>query len=694
MATKTSGWKCTHSTSVRSSTDTTVTIRVTCTWKNDGWTYNMGGVSAWVYCAGQSYKVASSKSINTTSSTSASVSLGYHDFTVSKGTAASTASCYAKITASNTYISGTKSSTATSVSVPAKTSYTVSYNANGGSGAPSAQTKWYGTALTLSTTKPTRNGYTFQGWATSSTGSVAYAAGASYTANAAVTLYAVWKANTYTVSYNANGGSGAPASQTKTYGVALTLSSTKPTRTNYNFKGWATSTSGSVAYAAGASYTANAAITLYAVWEVAYVKPRLTNFSAQRCNSAGTISETGTYAKVTFNWATDKTVSSIKIEWKTQSATSWTSATVTASGTSGSVSQVVGAGGISAENSYSIKATVADAGGSTPSPTLSLGTTKFPIDVKNKGTGISFGKVAEVDNVADFGFTPRFQSAPQFMVGGRARTPIQMIPGDANGDGIKMEAEGLIVIGSGGSASTFITGASLGSSGSGETTYLASDHSIYLETNLQNGYANKKEFIYDQNGNFAAPGYVSGNYVKAENNSYIASFRLYKNQWIGFYPTNADAIANSNRKGYIGFNNDTAVDFRIDNEKNGDVILKAKNTLLRPYKRAGDSWEFNIHVSGYVTNSGKDIKFTIPLEYPILGSPTVTVSSVDGYILRQNNKYTHDSASDKRVHPNSYNWVYHESGTAITVSASFTNTTNVVNNSPIGIEFGGKITLS
>lgn len=163
------------------------------------------------------------------------------------------------------------------VSVPAWTSYTVKYNANGGTGAPSNQTKWKDQTLTLSTTKPTRAGYTFQGWGTSASDTtVDYAAGANYTANANVTLYAIWKAVTYAVKYNANGGTGAPSSQTKTYGVALTLSSAKPTRasiddngtlTQYTFKGWATSsTSTSVAYQAGASYTANAAITLYAVW--------------------------------------------------------------------------------------------------------------------------------------------------------------------------------------------------------------------------------------------------------------------------------------------------------------------------------------------------------------------------------------------------------------------------------------------
>jgi len=86
-------------------------------------------------------------------------------------------------------------------------SYTVSYNVNGGSGAPSSQTKYYGKSLTLSSTTPTRTGYTFGGWNTNSSGTgTNYSAGGSYTANASVTLYAKWTANTYTVTYDGNGG--------------------------------------------------------------------------------------------------------------------------------------------------------------------------------------------------------------------------------------------------------------------------------------------------------------------------------------------------------------------------------------------------------------------------------------------------------------------------------------------------------
>lgn len=146
--------------------------------------------------------------------------------------------------------------------------YTVSYNANGGSGAPSAQTKTYNVTLTLSSTSPTRTGYTFKGWSTSNTATTAtYSAGGSYTANASATLYAVWQVVTYTVSYNkGSNGTGTNTSATKTYNVALTLKGAIFTRSGYTQTGWATSDGGAQAYALSASYTANAAVTLYPVW--------------------------------------------------------------------------------------------------------------------------------------------------------------------------------------------------------------------------------------------------------------------------------------------------------------------------------------------------------------------------------------------------------------------------------------------
>jgi uncharacterized repeat protein (TIGR02543 family) len=145
------------------------------------------------------------------------------------------------------------------------TTYTVTYNGNGGS-TPSSQTVDAGDSLTLPST--TQSGYTLNGWYTSSSGGTkAGNAGASYTPSASVTLYAQWTQNggtTYTVTYNGNGGS-TPYSQTVDAGDSLTLPST--TRSGYTLNGWYTSSSGGTkAGNAGASYTPSASVTLYAQW--------------------------------------------------------------------------------------------------------------------------------------------------------------------------------------------------------------------------------------------------------------------------------------------------------------------------------------------------------------------------------------------------------------------------------------------
>lgn len=152
--------------------------------------------------------------------------------------------------------------------------YTVTFDLAGG-------TRTGGGALVQSVppggsaTPPTcsRSGYTFAGWNGSYT---------NVTSNRTIT--AKWTANTYTVTYNANGGTGAPASQTKVYGQNLTLSSTKPTASwtlTYNanggsvsptskslsrpFRTWNTRADGTgTNYAPGATYTGNAPLTLYA----------------------------------------------------------------------------------------------------------------------------------------------------------------------------------------------------------------------------------------------------------------------------------------------------------------------------------------------------------------------------------------------------------------------------------------------
>lgn len=400
------------------------TLRIHCYWKCNGWRYNMSPVYGWVTCNGQERLVANGIAINFQNN-QGQYELGYSDYRLDRRQGDYAVSYSARLRSDSSYTSGARSSGSGSHTVGSLARHTVSYNANGGSGAPGAQTKWYGSTLTLSGTRPTRTGYTFQGWATSAGGGVAYQPGQGYGNDADITLYAVWKANTWTVKYNANGGSGAPADQTKTYGQTLKLSTTKPVRTDYNFKGWATSKAnadkGTVTYAAGANYTSNAAITLYAVWELAYVRPRITNLTISRCDSAGNISESGTYLRYDFKWATDLTGVYIQCQWKPQTAawgsSSQKSTTIlsNSSSKSGTITKkVVGSGAISTEQSWSARVYIYDSKGTsyaTYSSDMSIGTIAYPIDVRKGGKGIAFGKVAEADNLADFNFKTRFRNS-------------------------------------------------------------------------------------------------------------------------------------------------------------------------------------------------------------------------------------------------------------------------------------------
>ncbi len=151
--------------------------------------------------------------------------------------------------------------------------YPVVYVANGGTGEPPIQYKKYDIALTLSKVKPTREGFKFLGWATSlkeaNSGKYTYKAGAknTYTKNARLTLFAVWKEITYTITYDANGGTGAPAKQTKYYTKDRPLRGAGNTsRTGYTLIGWYDKANG-IEYPLNGTYTENKDATLYAIWK-------------------------------------------------------------------------------------------------------------------------------------------------------------------------------------------------------------------------------------------------------------------------------------------------------------------------------------------------------------------------------------------------------------------------------------------
>lgn len=113
---------------------------------------------------------------------------------------------------------------------------------------------------------------------------------------------------------------------------------------------------------------------------------------------------------------------------------------------------------------------------------------------------------------------------------------------------------------------------------------------------------------------------------------------------------------------------------------------------LRPYWKAGDSVEVYITTAGFVSSSKQNIYFIVPLSKPIIGSPTGSSASVDGFILRQDGNYTHGTSSSTYKKPSSYTTTVYEK--YIRIVATFSTTTNAVNNAPIGIVWSGKITFS
>ena len=169
--------------------------------------------------------------------------------------------------------------------------YTVTYDVGSGTGGPSNYSRGPTTSIsdtyTIPNTEPTRTGYLFSGW---TSGGNNYSAGDTITLtydHPSITLTALWYRYTFNLVYDANGGSGAPATQT--YGPVgatshtFTVSGTTPTKSGYDFVGWsltqsplsATVSPGdslpvSVSPSSYASGDYTSTTTLYAVWGYTY----------------------------------------------------------------------------------------------------------------------------------------------------------------------------------------------------------------------------------------------------------------------------------------------------------------------------------------------------------------------------------------------------------------------------------------
>ncbi len=161
--------------------------------------------------------VSNNQNVLTTTVTPATTTSGYNYQWYKNGTAISgaTNSSYTT-TQPGTYkaVVSTKAGLSVTSNEITIGSYSIEYNVNGGSGTVGTTTKIQDLSTNITTTVPTRTGYTFMGWGTSATTTtVSYASGASYTANSGTTLYAIWK-KTVTITFNPNGASSIGSSST------------------------------------------------------------------------------------------------------------------------------------------------------------------------------------------------------------------------------------------------------------------------------------------------------------------------------------------------------------------------------------------------------------------------------------------------------------------------------------------------
>ncbi len=165
--------------------------------------------------------------------------------------------------------------------------YKIAFNSNDGTGDMADMDMTYNVSKTLTANAFTRTGYTFVGWATSADGDVEYAneqtvSNLTEVSNETVNLYAKLVPITYTITFNANGGTGSMSGMSMTYDVSKPLTANAFTKIGYSFGGWTTSADGDVEYAneqavSNLSAFNNGTFTLYAKWN-----PELADYTVKR----------------------------------------------------------------------------------------------------------------------------------------------------------------------------------------------------------------------------------------------------------------------------------------------------------------------------------------------------------------------------------------------------------------------------
>lgn len=371
---------------------------------------------------------------------------------------------------------------------------------------------------------------------------------------------------------------------------------------------------------------------------LAYSPPQITHFECSRCGDVnGSANANGQYLKVTFGYSVsplnNKNKASYLLKYSVYDDGKWgglTSGTqYTYSGTYISATAI-----LNTASTYQIGLVVTDSFG-TASFYKEIGTAVRLLSYIVKRFAIAIGKIPEIDNIFDVALETIFRKK------------------------VTMNSD--------------------------------------LQVNGNSGFSGGASFYGDVacNGTFHANGNINAN----------KDIGVTGNLWFSqdggaFFVTTSDG-KQLNLLDLYNVNKDTVLGWGQYANKSGGTLIcghdiafnvssGASDASYHPYYRRGHSIDVRMGTAGYVTSGKKEFYFTIPLGKPVVGNPNVSISSINGLIIRQNSNYI---IKADWVQPDRYS-AYIRNNNAVSVIAFWNNATNAANNSSVGIDANIRITFS
>lgn len=335
-----------------------------------------------------------------------------------------------------------------------------------------------------------------------------------------------------------------------------------------------------------------------------YAPPSIKNIKGERLtspNTSGKVTYTLAYSPIYANGSSGTNLNGISVQQMSKAGATYVNYT---SGTAIT--------GLSTDKSYIITIRVADKVKTTTysSDSATIPTIKKLFTMRRWGVGVN---CIPADGISlDVNGTARFQGAVQYMIGGRARTPITMIAGDSTGDGVSIGANGLVVIGSGESPQTFLTYAGL--NGANEQTWIVSDNTVRIATGLNASYDGRKEFTFHTTGDFTLSGnihtaYPTKSYINGNKSGAIIDSTAAAGEYVTLFKGNstngAFTLASLSNRFLLNYTAKTMIDAGTNGTTHQLILLdEAGYTTLKNLKTTSINNSGTIISTGNISTSG------------------------------------------------------------------------------------------